>query len=163
MNTARALWAIGMGKTIDFPRIMFLSLCVTHKALEKRGLVPFTWFLTKLFKRNGVHIPLDITRTEPKGAIDRSLFSRSKGQRKKRKLEEGADDESSMGIAELKEAIMNLGREMSTQMTKFRTEVNAHLTSLEEESRRHMTMLQNMKGMLIRMETEDDKDDDEED
>ncbi|GFY90855.1 hypothetical protein Acr_07g0010510 [Actinidia rufa] len=90
MNTARArlLWAIGTGKTIDLPRIMFLSLCVAHKASDKRGLVPFTGFLTELFKRNGVHIPLDITKTEPLGAIDRSSLSRSEGQRKKRKLEE---------------------------------------------------------------------------
>ena len=39
MNTARArlLWAIGMGKTIDLPCMMFLSLCAAHKASDKRG------------------------------------------------------------------------------------------------------------------------------
>ncbi|GFZ14672.1 hypothetical protein Acr_24g0008620 [Actinidia rufa] len=164
MNTARAtlLWAIGTRKTIDLPRIMFLSLCAAHKASDKRGLVPFIGFLTELFKRSGVYIPLDITRTEPKGAIDRSSLSRSKGQRKKMTLEEGVYKEPSMGVVELKEAIMNLGREMGTQMSEFRIEVNACLTSLKEESRHHTTMLQDMKGMLIRMEAEDDVDEEEE-
>ena len=39
MNTARArlLWAIGTGKSIDLPRVMFLSLCATHKSADKRG------------------------------------------------------------------------------------------------------------------------------
>ncbi|GFZ19876.1 hypothetical protein Acr_28g0005810 [Actinidia rufa] len=88
MNTARArlLWAIGTGKTIDLPRIMFLSLCSTYKASDKRGSVPFTGFLTELFKRSGVHIPVDFIRIEPEGPIDRASLSRSEGQRKKRKL-----------------------------------------------------------------------------
>ncbi|GFS34082.1 hypothetical protein Acr_00g0032140 [Actinidia rufa] len=80
MNTARArlLWAIGMGKTIDLPCMMFLSLCAAHMASDKSG------------------------------------------------------------------------------------SVNARMTSLEEESRRHTTMLQKMKGMMIRMEAEYDDDDDDE-
>ncbi|PSS08048.1 Transient receptor potential cation channel subfamily V member 4 like, partial [Actinidia chinensis var. chinensis] len=106
------LWAIGTEKTIDLPRMMFLFLCTAYKASDKRGSVPFTGFLTKLFKRSGVHIPLDITKIELEGAIDRSSLSRSKGQKKKRRLEAGEYEEPSMGMAELKEAIMNLGIEM---------------------------------------------------
>ena len=77
MNTARArlLWAIGTGKSIDLPHIMFLSLCSTHKASDNKGFVPFTGFLMELFKRSGIHIPLDFTRVEPECAIDRSSLS----------------------------------------------------------------------------------------
>ncbi|GFZ10860.1 hypothetical protein Acr_22g0002580 [Actinidia rufa] len=153
--------AISTGKSIDLPRIMFLSLYATCKAADKRGSVPFTGFLIELFKRNGVHIPLDFTRVEPKRAIDRASLSRSEGQRKKRKLEAGAYDESSIGMAELKEAILDLGREMNTRMSEFRAEVNTHMTKLEEESSRHTTMLQEMKGMLIRMEEDDDEEEEE--
>ncbi|GFZ14636.1 hypothetical protein Acr_24g0008260 [Actinidia rufa] len=165
MNVARArlLWAIGTGKTIDLPRIMFLSLCATYKASDKRGSVPFTGFLTELFKRSGVHIPLDFIRIEPEGPINRASLSRSEGQRKKRKLEEEAQEGSAIGMGELKEAILNLGKEMSKQMSEFREEVNTRLSLLEDESSRHTVMLQDMKGMLIRMEEEDDDDDDEED
>ncbi|GFY91126.1 hypothetical protein Acr_07g0013220 [Actinidia rufa] len=163
MNTARArlLWAIGTGKIIDLPRIMFLSLCSTYKASDKRGSVPFTGFLTELFKRSRVHIPVDFIRSEPEGPIDRASLSRSEGQRKKRKLEEEAQEGSAIGMGDLKEAILNLGKEMSKQMAEFREEVNTRLSSLEEESSRHTVMLQDMKGMLIRMEEEDDDDDEE--
>ncbi|GFZ06469.1 hypothetical protein Acr_18g0006390 [Actinidia rufa] len=58
--------------------------------LKDKGSMPFTGFLTELFKRSRVHIPLDFTRFEPKGPIDRASLSRSEGQRKKRKLEEGS-------------------------------------------------------------------------
>ena len=68
-----------------------------------------------------------------------------------------------MGMAELKEAIMNLGKEMGAQMSEFSAEVNACMTSLEEEYSRHMTILQEMKGMMIRMEAKDDNYEDEED
>ncbi|GFY80851.1 hypothetical protein Acr_01g0006600 [Actinidia rufa] len=136
MNTARArlLWVIGIGKSIDLPRIMFLSLYTTHKFEDKKGFVPFTGFLTELFKRSGVHIPLDFIRIEPKRVIDRSFLSRSEGQRKKRKLEAGAYGESSIGMDELKEAILDLGREMNTRMSKYRAEVNTRMTKLEEKS-----------------------------
>ncbi|GFS39333.1 hypothetical protein Acr_00g0062300 [Actinidia rufa] len=141
--------AIGMGKTIDLPRMMFLSLCAAHTASNKRGLVPFMG----------------------------SSLSRSKGQRKKRRWEAGAYEERKkrrweagayeeppMGMVELNEAIMNLGREMGAQMSEFKAEVNARMTSLEEESRCHMTMLQEMKGMMIQMEAEyDDEEEEEED
>ncbi|GFY81041.1 hypothetical protein Acr_01g0008500 [Actinidia rufa] len=112
MNVARArlLWAIGTGKTIDLPRIMFLSLCATYKASDKRGSVPFTGFLTELFKRSGVNIPLDFIRIEPEGPIDRASLFRSEGQKKKRKLEEEAQEGSAIGMGELKEAILNLGK-----------------------------------------------------
>ncbi|GFS39716.1 hypothetical protein Acr_00g0064580 [Actinidia rufa] len=90
-----------------------------------------------------------------------NFFVRSEGQRKKRKLEEEAQEGSAMGMGDLKEAILNLGKEMSKQMAEFREEVNTRLSSLEEESSRHTVMLQDMKGMLIRMEEEDDDDDEE--
>ncbi|GFY91138.1 hypothetical protein Acr_07g0013340 [Actinidia rufa] len=136
MNVARArlLWAIGTRKTIDLPQ---------------------------LFKRSRVHIPLDFIRIEPEGPIDRASLSRSEGQRKKRKLEEEAQEGSAIGMGELKEAILNLEKEMSKQMSEFREEVNTRLSSLEEESSRHTVMLQDMKGMLISMEEEDDDDDEE--
>ncbi|GFZ02222.1 hypothetical protein Acr_15g0008300 [Actinidia rufa] len=85
------------------------------------------------------------------------------GQRKKRKLEEEAHEGSAIGMGELKEAILTLEKEMSKQMSEFRAEVNTRLTTLEEEFSRHTIMLQDMKGMLIRMEEEEDDDDQEED
>ncbi|XP_057495951.1 uncharacterized protein LOC130780945 [Actinidia eriantha] len=141
MNTARArlLWAIGTWKNIDLPHMMFLSLCAAHMASDKRGYVPYTGFLMELFKRSGVHIPVDITRIEHEWPLIR----------KKRRLEVGAYEEPLMGMAKLNEAIMNLVREMSAQMSKFKVEVNVRMTSLEEESRRYTTMLQEMTGMMI--------------
>ncbi|GFY80954.1 hypothetical protein Acr_01g0007630 [Actinidia rufa] len=110
----------------------------------------------------GKTIDLPRTMIEPEGPIDRASLSRSEGQRKKRKLEEEeAQEGSAMGMGDLKEAILNLGKEMSKQMAEFREEVNTRLSSLEEESSRHTVMLQDMKGMLIRMEEEDDDDDEE--
>ena len=120
-----------MGKTIDFLRMMFLSLCAAHTTLDLRGFVPFTGFLTELFRMSGVRIPLDLIRNEPKGAIDRSFLSRSESQRKNRRLEAMAlETEPSFGMTELKEEI-----------TKLKAEMNTHITALEEESGRHMTML----------------------
>ncbi|GFZ05437.1 hypothetical protein Acr_17g0010090 [Actinidia rufa] len=162
---ARLLWAIGTRKTIDLPRMMFMTLCAAYAGGDARGSVSYTGFLTELFKRNGVHIPLGFTRVEPEGAIDRSTVSRSEGQRKKRKLEAAASEESSMDMDDLKEAITNLGKEFSTQMTEHRSEVNARLTTLEEESSRNTTMLQEIHGMIIRMQAKNDEEenDDEDD
>ncbi|GFY88783.1 hypothetical protein Acr_06g0007230 [Actinidia rufa] len=89
MNVARArlLWVIGIGKTIDLPRII-----------------------------SGVHIPLDFIKIEPEGPIDRASLSRSEGQRKKRKLEEEAQEGSAIGMGELKKAILNLGKEMRQKL-----------------------------------------------
>ncbi|GFZ14665.1 hypothetical protein Acr_24g0008550 [Actinidia rufa] len=122
--------------------ILFMFSChsllpLKRTASDKRGSVPFTGFLTELFKRSGVHIPLDFIRIEPEGPIDRASLSRSEGQRKKRKLEEEAQEGSAIGMGELKKAILNLGKEMSKQMSEFREEVNTRLSSLEEESSRH--------------------------
>ncbi|GFZ05427.1 nucleosome assembly protein 1;2 [Actinidia rufa] len=86
-----------------------------------------------------------------------------KGKGRRENWREGAQEGSAIGIGELKEAILNLGKEMSKQMSEFREEVNTRLSSLEEESSRHTVILQDMKGMLIRMEQEDDDDDEEED
>ncbi|GFY91078.1 hypothetical protein Acr_07g0012740 [Actinidia rufa] len=129
--------------------------------LKDKGSVPYTGFLTELFKRSGVHIPIGFTRVEPEEAIDRSSMSRSEGQRKKMKLEAVASEESLMGMEDLKEAITNLGKELSTQMTEHRNEVNARLTSVEEESSCNATMLQEIHGMLIRMQAKNDDDEDD--
>ncbi|GFS41392.1 hypothetical protein Acr_00g0074030 [Actinidia rufa] len=137
------------GKNIDLSRMMFMSLCAAHTASYTRGFVPFTGFLTELFKRNGVHIPVDLIRIEPKRPINRSSLSRSEGQKKKRRFEAIAPQEPSIEMAELKEEIMSLRMEMST-----------HMTALEEESSRHTTMLQEIKGMLIRMQSKEEEDDD---
>ncbi|GFY80854.1 hypothetical protein Acr_01g0006630 [Actinidia rufa] len=136
-DRASLLWAIGTGKTIDLSRMMFMSLCTTHTASDTRGSVPFTGFLTELFKRNGVHIPVDLIRIEPERPIDRSSLSQSEGQRKKRRLEAMAPEEPSIGMAKLKEKFTNLRTEMSTYMISF-----------EKESSHHTTMLQEIKRML---------------
>ena len=41
--------------------------------------------------------------------------------------------------------------------------MNTRMTALEEESGRHTTMLQEIKGMLIRMQARDDDDEEEDD
>ncbi|GFZ03398.1 hypothetical protein Acr_16g0000220 [Actinidia rufa] len=89
MNLTRAklLWAIGIRKIIDLPRMIFMTLCAPHTASDTRGSVPYTGFYMELFKRSGVRIPLGITRVKLEGAIDRTSLSRSEGQRKKRRLE----------------------------------------------------------------------------
>ncbi|GFZ00554.1 hypothetical protein Acr_14g0001890 [Actinidia rufa] len=97
----------------------------------------------------------------PKKLFDRSSLSRSEGQRKKRRLEEVVDKAPSMGMSELTEAITNLEKEFGTQMTKFRSEVNTRLTTLEEEFSRNMTMIQEMHGMLIRMQAKDEDEDED--
>ncbi|GFS40628.1 hypothetical protein Acr_00g0069570 [Actinidia rufa] len=152
VTRARLLWAIGTGKIIDLPLMMFMSLCATHTASNTRGSVPFMGFLTELFKRSGVYIPVDLIRIEPKRAIDRSSLSQSEGQKKKRKLEAITHEEPSIGMAELKEEIMNLKMEMSTL-----------ITSLEEESSRHTTMLQEINGMLIRIQSKEEEEEEEDD
>ena len=67
-------------------------------------------------------------------------------------MEAIASEESSIGITELKEAI-----------TSLKTEFNTCMTLLEEQSGRHTTMLQEIKCMLIRMQSKDDDDDDDDD
>ena len=132
--------AIGMGKSIDLPRIMYMALFVVYGSSDPRGSVPFTEFLTELFKRHDVPIPIDFTRIEPEKPIDRYSLTQSEGQRKKKRLEASASEQSSVGISELQEAIANLRIEFDTRMT-----------SLEEQSGHHTTTLQEIKGMLIRM------------
>ncbi|GFS38041.1 hypothetical protein Acr_00g0055320 [Actinidia rufa] len=102
-DKARLLWVIGTGKTIDLPRMMFMTLCAAYAGGDARGSVPYTV----------------------------------------------ASEVSSTGMDDLKEAITNLGKEFSTQMTEHRSEVNACLTALEEESSRKTTMLQEIHGMII--------------
>ena len=77
--------------------------------------MPFTEFLTELFKRHGVHILVDLTRTDPKKPIDRFSLTRSEGQRKKKKMKAIESDAPSIGMAELKEAITSLRTEFDTR------------------------------------------------
>ena len=58
----------------------------------------------------------------------------------------------SIGMTELNEVI-----------TSLRTNFDTRMTALEEQSRSHTTMLQEIKGMLIQMQSKDDDDDDEDD
>ncbi|GFY91467.1 hypothetical protein Acr_07g0016630 [Actinidia rufa] len=149
VTRARFIWAIGIGKTIDLPHMMFMSLCATHMALDINGFVPFTGFLTELFKSTGVHILIDLIRIELERPINRSSLSQYEGQRKKRRLEVIAQEEPSIGMAKLKEEITNL-----------RMEMNTHMIALEEESSHHTTMLQEIKGVLIQMQLKEEEVDD---
>ncbi|GFS33136.1 hypothetical protein Acr_00g0026550 [Actinidia rufa] len=124
LTKAKLLWAIGTGKTIDLPRMMFMTLCVAHATSYTKGSMPYTSFLTELFKRNGVCIPLGITRVELKGPLIDLHCSQSEGQRKKKRLEETVYEEPLIGMAELKEAIVNLGKEFGTQMTELSRDGN---------------------------------------
>ncbi|GFS30290.1 hypothetical protein Acr_00g0011210 [Actinidia rufa] len=116
-DRASLLWAIGMGKSMDLPHMIFMSLCAAYNSSDTRGSVPFTGFLTELFKRHGIHIPVDLIKTEPKKPIDRYSLTQSKRQRKKRRLKAIASEEPSIGMAELKEAITSLRMEFDTCMT----------------------------------------------
>ena len=58
----------------------------------------------------------------------------------------------SIGMNELKEAI-----------TSLRTEFDTWMTALEEQSGRHTTMLQEIKGILICMQSKDDEEDENDD
>ena len=93
------------------------------------GSMPFIGFLTELFKRHDVPIPIDLTRTELEKPIDMYSLTRSEGQKEKR-LQESASEKPSFRIPKLQEAITNLRIEFDTCMT-----------SLEEQSGRHTTML----------------------
>ena len=63
-----------------------------------------------------------------------------------------ASEEPSIEMAELKEVI-----------TSLRTKFDTYMTALEEQSSRHTTMLEEVKGMLIRMQSNDDNEEDEDD
>ena len=105
------------GQFIDLPHMMFMSLCAAYNSSDLGGSVPFTRFLTELFKRYGVHIPVDLTRTESKKPIDRFSLTRSEGQQKKRIMEAIESEAPSIGMNELKEAITSLRTEYDTRMT----------------------------------------------
>ncbi|GFY91470.1 hypothetical protein Acr_07g0016660 [Actinidia rufa] len=124
--------AIGTGKTNDLPRMMFMALCAAYDSYDPRGSVPFIGLLMELFKKHGISILVNLTRTEPEKPIDRYSLTRSEGQRKKRKLEEGTSEQPSVGIPELQEAIANLRVDFDTCMTAHDEQFN----SLEEQSGR---------------------------
>ncbi|GFZ21901.1 hypothetical protein Acr_29g0010630 [Actinidia rufa] len=136
-DRANLLWPIGTGKTIDLPRMMFMALCAAYDSSDPKGSVSFTGLLTELFKRHGISIPVDLTRTEPEKPIDRYSLTRSEGQQKKRKLEEGTSEQPSVGIPKLQEAIANLRVDFDTRMTLH----DKHFSRLEEQSGRHTTLI----------------------
>ena len=76
VTRANLLWAIGTGKSIDLPRMMYMALFSAYGSSDPRGSVPFTGFLTELFKRHDVPI---LTRTEPKKSIDRYSLTQYEG------------------------------------------------------------------------------------
>ena len=152
VTRANLLWVIGTRKYIDLPCIMFLSLYAAYNSFDTREFVSFTGFFTELFMRHGIHIPMDLIMIEPEKPIDRYSLTRSMGQRKKKSLEAIASKEPSIGMTDLKEAITSLMTEFDTRMT-----------ALEDQSSRHTTKLQEINGMLIRMQSKDDNDDYEDD
>ena len=58
-------------------------------------------------------------------------------------------EEPSVSMDDLKEAI-----------TSLRMEFNTHMTALEDQSGHHTTILQEIKGMLIQMQSKEDEDED---
>ncbi|GFY90914.1 hypothetical protein Acr_07g0011100 [Actinidia rufa] len=147
VTRANLLWVVGTRKTINLSRMMVKALCSTYGSSDPRGSVPFTGFLTELFKRHYIHIPIDLIRTETEKPINRYSLTRLEGQRKKRRLEANVSEQPSVGILELQETITNL-----------RIEFNTRMTSLEEKSSCHTTMLHEIKGMLIQMQSKDEDD-----
>ena len=101
--------AIGMGKSIDLPRIMYMALFVVYGSSDPRGSVPFTEFLTELFKRHDVPIPIDFTRIELEKSIDRYSLTQSEGQRKKKRLEASASEQPLVGYQSCKRRFPTLG------------------------------------------------------
>ena len=73
MGVTRAnwLWEIGTEKSIDLSCMMYMALFSAYGSSDPRGSVPFTGFLTELFKRYDVPILIDLTRTEQEKPIDR--------------------------------------------------------------------------------------------
>ena len=104
----------------------------------------------QLFKRHKISIPIDLIRTELEKPIDKNSLTQSEGQRKKRKLAEGTSEASTVGITELQDTITNLRIEFDTRMIR-----------LEEQSGHHTTMLQEIKGILIQMQSKDEEEEED--
>ena len=66
------------------------------------------------------------------------------------KLAKGSSKAPTVGIAELQDAITSLRIEFDTQMTGH-----------AEQSGRHITMLQEIKGMLIRIQSNEEEENEE--
>ncbi|GFS30838.1 hypothetical protein Acr_00g0014450 [Actinidia rufa] len=143
--------------------ILFLFSC--HSLLPLKRIVSMNTARTRLLWAISTGKSIDLTCIMFLSLCATHKSSDKRGSvpftRTKRRLEAGAYEESSMGMAKLKEAILDLERQMSIQMSEFRVEVSARMTTLEEESNRHTTMLKEMKCMLIRMEEDDDDDKDD--
>ena len=52
ITRANLIWAIGTGKSIDLPRMIYMALFSTYGSSDPRGFMPFIGFLTALFKRH---------------------------------------------------------------------------------------------------------------
>ena len=107
--------------------------------------MPFIGFLMALFKKHEISIHVDLIRTELEKPIENNSLSRSKGQRKKRKLAASSSEAPTVGIVELQDAI-----------TSLRIDFETWMIALDEQSARHTTMLQEIKGTLIRIQSNDD-------
>ena len=90
LNRAHLLWAIGMGKSIDLPRYMFMQVYHAYTHPNAQGSIPFTCILTRLLKESKVKIPQDLVTQAQENPIADNTLSRSLGQKiskKKRKKE----------------------------------------------------------------------------
>ncbi|GFZ03462.1 hypothetical protein Acr_16g0000860 [Actinidia rufa] len=86
-----------IGKAIDLPSMMFMSLCSAYESSDVRGSMLFLGFLMALFKRHEIVIPMDLIRIASEKPIDRYSLTRSEGQRNKRAS--SASKEPSVGIS----------------------------------------------------------------
>ena len=77
MSVTRAslLWAIGIGKLMDLPHIMFMGLCSSYDSFDIRVSIPFTKFLTALFKKHEISIHVDLIKTKPEKPIDKNSLN----------------------------------------------------------------------------------------
>ena len=57
LNRAQLLWAIGIGKSIDLPRYMFLQIYHAYTHSNTKGSIPFTCMLTRLIRDSKTKIP----------------------------------------------------------------------------------------------------------
>ena len=71
--------AIDIGKSIDFPCIMFMAFYFAYDSSDIRSSMPFTRFLTALFKKYDISIPIDLIRIKLEKPINKYSLTRSGG------------------------------------------------------------------------------------
>ena len=81
---------------------MFMAIYSAYDSSDVRGSMPFTGFLTALFKKHGFSIPIDLIMVNPDKPIDNNSLTRSEVQKKKkRKIAASSLEAVAVGIAEL--------------------------------------------------------------